>query len=125
MKTLVVRARELRKSGTDHEDLIWKKLRNRSFLGLKFKRQQPIDGYIVDFCCFEKRLVIEVDGSIHEEPNQRAYDEERDSHLRYQGFRVIRFTNDEIERDMQQVLKEIETFIHGPSHISGEGHGGK
>jgi very-short-patch-repair endonuclease len=83
---------------TEQEELLWRRLRNRSFLGLKFRRQQPIDGYVADFCCFEKRVIVEVDGAVHLDPKQRLYDEERDEHFHHQDFRVIRVTNDDIEK---------------------------
>lgn len=123
MKDSIARARDLRKEATGHEDLLWRKLRNRAFAGLKFRRQQPIDGYIADFFCFEKRLIIEIDGAVHLKPDQILYDQERDVHLRNQGFRVVRFTNDQIEKDMNGVLQLIQTAVSDPSPISGEGRG--
>lgn len=125
MQNSVTRARDLRKRMTETEDLLWRELRNRAFMGLKFRRQQPIDGYIADFCCFEKRLVIEVDGEIHDQPDQAAYDQERDSHLAHQGFHVLRVTNHQIKEEMAKVLQRIQLAVSGPSPLAGEGRGSK
>jgi very-short-patch-repair endonuclease len=94
-----VKARQLRKNMTEAERTLWKYHRLRQFDGHKFRRQQPIGKYIVDFVCLEKRLIIEVDGGRHSE--QVVYDLERNAWLEEQGFRVLRFWDN-------QVLKEIE-----------------
>ena len=94
------RARQLRKDVTEAELALWRHLRLRQLRGCKFRRQQPIGNYIVDFVCFEKRLIIEVDGGEHSA--QAAYDSERDTWLESQGFSVVRFWNN-------QVLTEVET----------------
>ena len=86
--------RELRKHLTETERASWKHLRLRQFKGYKFRRQQPIGKYIVDFACLEKRLIIEVDGGQHSE--QTAYDLERDTWLESQGFSVLRFWNNQV-----------------------------
>ena len=93
------KVRQLRKNITEAECTLWKYLRLRQFEGHKFRRQQPIGKYIVDFVCFEKRLVVEVDGGQHSE--QIDYDLKRSAWLEKQGFRVLRFWDN-------QVLKEIE-----------------
>lgn len=98
-------ARNLRKEPTDTENLLWKHLRRRQLTGLKFRRQQPIDNYIVDFVCFEKRVIIEVDGGQHAE--QRREDIERDNYLRKNGFKVIRFWNNEVLQNIESVLEMI------------------
>ncbi len=82
-------AQALRKKSTDAEIYLWRLLRNRKFHGFKFRRQHPIGGYIVDFICHERRLIIELDGSQHKE-NVR-YDHERTVYLRKLGYRVLRF----------------------------------
>lgn len=94
-----IRARELRKNMTDAERTLWRHLRLRQFGGNKFRRQQIVGKYIVDFVCFEKRLIVEVDGGHHSD--QVGYDSERTLWLQEQGFRVLRFWDN-------QVLKEIE-----------------
>jgi len=93
------RARQLRKDMTEAELALWRHLRLRQLKSCKFRRQQPLGKYIVDFVCFEKRLIIEVDGWEHSA--QAAYDSERDAWLQSQGFSVLRFWNN-------QVLNEIE-----------------
>ncbi|HEX5038064.1 MAG TPA: endonuclease domain-containing protein [bacterium] len=117
-KSKIVRARELRKASTPSEDRLWRILRNRALQGLKFRRQQPIDGYIADFCCFEKRLIIELDGAIHDRENQKEYDQERDRHLTDQGFKVLRFSNDESE---EAIVNRILNLANAPSPPAGEG----
>jgi very-short-patch-repair endonuclease len=88
------RARDLRKHSTDAERILWSKLRNRRFGGFKFRRQVILGNYCVDFVCFEMRLVIELDGSQHAEPNHIQHDAERTGWLESQGsegFRILRF----------------------------------
>ena len=112
----VRKARKLRQKMTPAEEKLWDKLRNRKFRRLKFRRQHPIDKYIVDFICMEKKLVIEVDGEIHNELKQKEYDRERTEELEGYGLRVIRFSNEKILDGVFKVLKDIEKFIdeHDP-----------
>ncbi len=105
------KARKLRQRLTPAEKILWDRLRNRKFKGLKFRRQHPIDRYIVDFICIEKKLVIEVDGEIHKRAEQKKYDCERTADLEGHGLKVIRFTNEEILSDVFVILKKIEKFI--------------
>jgi len=86
-------ARQLRKNMTDAERAMWRLLRQRQISGLRFRRQVPIDQYIVDFACLEARLVIEVDGGQHFESEA---DKRRDAYLHGQGFRVLRFWNNDV-----------------------------
>ena len=97
-------AREMRADSTKAENLLWQALRNKQIEGLKFKRQVPIDGYILDFVCLKARLIIEVDGGQHSESQRDA---QRDSHFASQGFRTLRFWNDEIERSLDGVCRTI------------------
>lgn len=106
-KSSTERARDLRKRMTPYEERLWRLLRNRALHGFKFRRQQPIDGYVADFCCFEKRLIVELDGAIHNKESQREYDKERDAHLRKQGFMVLRFANDELEETVLNKIIEL------------------
>jgi len=101
------RARELRAEQTPTERILWDKLRDRRFLGLKFRRQFPVAGFIADFYCDEAKLLIEVDGSVHLEPLQKASDENRDIVLRQLGFKVLRVTNAEVGRAIDTVLQKI------------------
>ena len=95
----------LRKASTDAERKLWGVLRSRSLGDWKFRRQVPINHYIVDFLCFDARLIVEVDGGHHQE--QVTYDEERTKWLESQGFSVLRFWNNEVLTETQSVLESI------------------
>jgi very-short-patch-repair endonuclease len=95
----------LRKRPTDAEQLLWSRLRMKQMQGLKFRRQQPIDNYIVDFVCFENRIIIEVDGGQHAAENNK--DIKRDTYLQRNGFKVLRFWNNEVLRKIDGVLEVI------------------
>ncbi|HET9536956.1 MAG TPA: endonuclease domain-containing protein [Mesorhizobium sp.] len=94
----------MRADATKAENLLWQALRNKQLERLKFKRQVPLDGYILDFVCFEARLIVEVDGGQHSESRRDAA---RDRHFETQGFRTIRFWNDEIEHNLDAVCLAI------------------
>lgn len=115
-KLILSRAKELRQESTPPEDILWYFLRAKRFVGLKFKRQVPIKKYIADFICFEKRLIIELDGSGHLKEDKIAYDKKRDEFLRSQNFKVLRFYNDEISNNIEGVLESIyfHTLIEPP-----------
>lgn len=100
-------ARKLRKNSTSQEQKIWNLLRNRQFLGLKFKRQVPIYNYVVDFVCEEKKLIIEIDGGQHNEPNNIDEDNIRTNILEKEGYRVIRFWNNEIDNNIEGVYQKL------------------
>ena len=105
------KAHELKHPMTDAERLLWDKIRNRKLHGLKFRRQHPLHYYIADFYCHEKRLIIEVDGGIHHEVNIKEHDENRTAELDRLGITIIRFTNDRIFNQLEQVLEEIVLFV--------------
>ena len=90
--------------------MLWLALRNR-FLNVKFRRQCPIGGYIVDFVCFEARLIIELDGSQHAEETARAYDTVRSEFLEAGGFKVIRFWNNEVRENLEGVLERLQNHL--------------
>jgi very-short-patch-repair endonuclease len=92
---------------TDAELKLWNELRAHRLMGLAFRRQFPISGYIVDFACPTKRLIVEVDGSQHAENNQQAIDEQRRRRLESDGWTVLRFWNDDILRDIDNVCRHI------------------
>ena len=94
-------ARALRKNPTEAERTLWRHLRLRQLDEHKFRRQQPVGSYIVDFICIEKRLVVELDGGQHSE--QVASDAERTALLEGEGFRVLRFWNHEVLKDIEQL----------------------
>ncbi|MGI5917992.1 MAG: endonuclease domain-containing protein [Anaerolineae bacterium] len=100
-----VTARHLRHRSTVAESLLWTELRSRRLCGLKFRRQHPIGPYIADFCCVTARLVIEIDGPVHRRQSQR--DAARTDELHRRGFRVIRFTNEQVLNDIEGVLQGI------------------
>ena len=121
-------AQELRQRSTDAEQALWKRLRNRQLAGYKFRRQVPLGKYIVDFVCFERKVVIEVDGGHHQE--QISSDTVRTTWLESQGFQVLRFWNHEILTNMEAVQEALLGALQGdlpdspsprPSPIKGEG----
>ncbi len=97
-------ARQMRSDATKAENALWQALRGSQLEGLKFKRQVPIAGRIVDFVCFSQRLIVEVDGAQHSESTS---DERRDTHLLSEGFQTIRFWNHEVEEDIDGVCQTI------------------
>ncbi len=113
------RAKSLRRNQTDAEGLLWHYLRNKQLDGHKFRRQQPVGPYIVDFACLPEKLIIELDGGQHVE--QEAYDERRDQFLQSKGYRVLRFWNNQIFDNCFDVLEKIyQTLIYHspPQHHS-------
>ncbi len=114
--------RGIRKNSTNAERLLWLKLRSRFFQGLKFRRQVVFERYIVDFVCFEKKIIIECDGSQH---HLSHLDRLRDRWFEKQGFKVLRFWNHDILKRTELVLKVIllacESPSPQPSPVKGEG----
>lgn len=100
------RIRELRRSQTEAEKAAWYLLRGRR-LGLKFRRQVPIDDYVVDFYCFERRLAVELDGSIHAQPSQVRKDSAKDSYLSRLGIRVLRLPNGLVLEDPERFARKV------------------
>ncbi len=98
-------ARELRKNQSDTERVLWHYLRNRHLMNLKFRRQEPIGNYIADFMCYEKRLIVEVDGGQH--TIQEEYDRRRSEWIEKQGFRILRFWDNEVLENMEGVIYRI------------------
>ena len=119
--------RALRNNMSDAEQALWHLLRCRQISGLKFRRQHPFGDYILDFVCLEKRLVIEVDGGQH--GHQARYDENRRQKLQAAGFRVLRFWNNEVLKEIESVKEKIwlvvqEIQSHPPPNLPLEGGGG-
>jgi very-short-patch-repair endonuclease len=100
-------AKQLRSTQTSLEDALWRELRAKRLDGWKWKRQVPLQSYVVDFVCFEAGLIVEADGPLHRGSEQRAYDIRRDEALRSDGFRVLRFDSDAILGDLARVIREI------------------
>ena len=115
-KRLAQYATELRHNMTDAEYALWYHLRNKLFCGIRFNRQGIIDHYIVDFCSRKLKLVIELDGIQHVE--QEQYDLERTKFLTAQGYKVIRFWNDEVLKNIDNVLEAIYVEIEHLSPLS-------
>ena len=101
---------DLRKEMTLSEKSLWKALRD-NFQGFRFRRQHVIGDYIADFICLPARLVIEVDGEYHSTPQQRMLDETRTAYLKEKGYRVIRFTNDEVDFQIKEVVLKIKESL--------------
>lgn len=101
-------SRELRKRSTEAEEILWQFLRNKNHKGLKFRRQHPLKNYIADFYCHDLKLVIEIDGGIHNQEVNQVYDKQRTIVLNELGLSVIRFTNDEVLNQLPEVLKKIK-----------------
>lgn len=102
---ILCRARRMRRKPTPAEAVMWSHLRARRLGGHKFRRQHPIDPYIVDFYCAQAGLVVEIDGDIH--ARQAEYDRARTAWLEKKGLRVIRFTNTQVEQNLNGVLEDI------------------
>ena len=105
------RAKEMRREPTPAENRLWQILRAKRLADYKFKRQLPIDHYIVDFCCLQSRLIIEADGGQHSESEA---DQRRDTYLRTQGFRILRFWNNDIFENEEGVLLTIMAALEPP-----------
>ena len=108
------RRRELRKNHTEAEKLMWLRLRNRRFFGVKFFRQYSIGPYILDFCSPTSGIAIELDGGQHTEEAHRAYDKERSAYLKSKGIVVLRFWNNEVMQNIEGVLERIAEKITPP-----------
>lgn len=106
-------ARTLRHEATGCEKELWRHLRNRKLAGLKFRRQQPFGGYVLDFYCAERNLNVEIDGGQHDEPDQRKHDERRAAFLERNGIRTVRFWNSQILQNMEGVLWRITAEAGG------------
>ena len=106
------RARRLRREITDAEKKLWARLRDRHLCGAKFRRQHPIGPYIADFCCVERGLVVELDGGQHS--SQLKADQRRTAFIERQGYRVVRFWDNEIPSDAEAVLERIVRALDGP-----------
>ena len=114
----------LRSNMTPHEQILWQYLRAGRLAGYKFKRQQPIGRYIVDFVCFEAKLVVELDGSQHMDATQ---DKIRDAWLSNEGYKVMRFWNNELSENLEGLLQLVLQALNlrhplpNPSPLKGEG----
>jgi very-short-patch-repair endonuclease len=103
--------RQLRKDQTFCEKILWIYLRDRKTLGYKFRRQYSVDHYVIDFYCPELKLAIELDGSVHDAPDQKEYDAYRQEYLEKFGITFCRITNDELMSNANMAFKKIEATI--------------
>ena len=101
-------AKTLRRDMTEAEDRLWEELRGRRLDGIKFRRQVPIGRFVADFICADALLIVEIDGSQHADSD---YDRERDAELKRRGFRVLRFWNDDVLREMNSVCDTIIAYV--------------
>ena len=102
--------RTLRNGATPQEIILWARLR-KSQVGAKFRRQESIGHYVVDFYCPNKKLIIEIDGSQHKDEKQKIYDRERTVYLRRLGFKVLRFWNNDINNNISGVMLKINDYL--------------
>ncbi|HLL46775.1 MAG TPA: endonuclease domain-containing protein [Longimicrobiaceae bacterium] len=105
------RARALRREMTEAEITLWRSLRGQRIRGLSFRRQHPVLSFIVDFYCPARKLCIELDGGIHDTPDQMTRDVARTAALEAGGYHVIRFRNEEVMRDLSSVLRRIRASL--------------
>ena len=101
----------LRNNQTDAEAILWQYLRRKE-LGVKFVRQHGIERYIADFCCRSKKLIIEIDGEIHNDEGVKENDEERTRYLECLGYKIVRFTNQEVLNEFEKVLTKIKALLN-------------
>ena len=104
-------SRQFRSNQTDAERRLWRELRDRRFLGFKFRRQHPVPSYVVDFACIEKKLVVGLDGGQHAVHTEK--DADRTRYLEAQGFRVLRFWNNEVLGNIEGVLATLREALAG------------
>jgi very-short-patch-repair endonuclease len=103
------RAKALRKNSTLSEIILWKQLKNKKMAGLDFHRQKPIDEYIVDFFCPKLKLIIEIDGSSHDKKG--VEDDKRADRLKSLGFIILRYSDESVKRELENVLLSLRTYI--------------
>jgi very-short-patch-repair endonuclease len=122
MKNIRVKARQLRRDQTDAEQTLWARLRDRQLCGAKFRRQHPVGPFVADFCCPQRKLVVELDGGQHAE--EVAADHKRSRFLEEQGYRVLRFWNHDLLQNTEAVLERIAEALNDPHpSLSLEGRG--
>lgn len=114
-------SRKLRQNLTEAEKLLWSKIRKKQIENLQFYRQRPIGNYVVDFYCFNVKLIIEVDGGQHYEVAIEKKDKIRDAYLKRLGFKIIRFSNLDVLRNIDGVIEKIKEEIHPNPPLKKEG----
>ena len=111
-KKLESRRKKLRSNMTEPEIILWSRIKNKQILGLKFRRQHSIGPYIVDFYCPDIRLAIEVDGGHHNQEENIIYDEERTAYLNSLNIKVIRYWNNEVAKEINNVIEDLINKIN-------------
>jgi very-short-patch-repair endonuclease len=107
-------AQEMRRALTPAELRLWNALRGKRLARLRFRSQHPVGPFVLDFYCAEHKLVVEVDGSVHQEPAQVVRDQARTERAEAYGYRVVRFTNEEVFGDLESVLENILAVVETP-----------
>ncbi len=107
-------ARQMRKAPTAAERVLWEAFRRKGVAGMRFRRQRVIGPYIVDFCCLEHRVVVEVDGAHHLDSEVVSYDGVRTEYLEAMGYRVLRFSNEQVMSDLESIVREIGAHSFPP-----------
>jgi very-short-patch-repair endonuclease len=116
-KPIFLKAIELRNNPTKAEMVLWEQLKNKSLPGVRFKRQHPIDIFIADFYCHKYKLVIEVDGEIHNSPENKEYDDGRAFEMEKYGIKILRFSNREVLENINNVIARIKQEIDSLSPL--------
>jgi very-short-patch-repair endonuclease len=116
-KKIFLRAIELRNNPTKAEDILWEELKNRKVFKARWKRQHPVDIFVVDFYCHKYKLVIEVDGEIHLKEEILEHDEGRSHDIEKLGIKIIRFTNKEVTENIESVKERILYEINSLSPL--------
>jgi very-short-patch-repair endonuclease len=111
MKYQKNKARYLRRNQTYAEGLLWKLLKSRKFDNLKFRRQHPIDNYVVDFYCKEKNVIIEIDGPLHEDEEKKIRDSIRQKYIESKGYNILRFKEKEISGNTDNFLLRLMDYL--------------
>ena len=113
------KARELRRTPTESEQAAWRLLRSLNRKGLKFRRQHPVGPYLADFCCVERRLIVELDGSVHGQPSQARKDTKRDAHLKTLGYMVLRFPNGIVLQAPELFVQKVLSVVWSAPEAQG------
>jgi very-short-patch-repair endonuclease len=123
-RELLKKARVLRSNMTLAEKILWSRLRSKQVAGYKFRRQQPLFDYVIDFYCHDLKLIIEVDGEIHSIDEKPKFDQKRDNILKINGYYILRLSNFEVETEINLTICKIITFINEISSPSQGDHRG-
>jgi very-short-patch-repair endonuclease len=118
-------AQEMRKNPTESEKVLWNILRKFRYKGYIFRRQHPVDIFIADFYCHKLKLIVEVDGGVHDFEQAKEYDDGRSAELEKYGLKIIRFTNDQVLKEPDKVTNDIHSYISSLTSPSPAGEGDK